>query len=293
LFCRRAVPGYSAGSGPLSPYPLPMRGRGGPVFEYVFSRCFLRINCTSPASKAGFGRQNMPPGSGWLPAARVALTCMGVAALFSYPLQNTVCVYFFIACLLLYCHYTYQLRPAYNRPIIRFVKNGLIAAALLLHIANTAIKLYSQGQTRLAVELSAAGYKTEALEKLQRLNRWPTATAHSWFQQAFLLQQTGQLQQALRCLNRCQQYHTNNITRQLMGDIYYDLKDTAETERHYQTAVYMAPNRLRSKYHLMMFYKNTGQLQKARHWQRIILSMPVKIASAETQELLRRVKEAF
>ena len=146
---------------------------------------------------------------------------------------------------------------------------------------HTAIIIYSRWQTKQATQLAAAGYTTEALEQLQGLNRWPTATAHSWFQQAQMLHQTGRPQAALACLQHCEQRRPNQLTQQLKADIYTGMGYYAKAEQCLLTAVYMAPNRLRSKYLLMLHYETTGQPHKARQWRTIILNTPAKVPSVE------------
>jgi tetratricopeptide (TPR) repeat protein len=220
-----------------------------------------------------------------LMAANATLVCIGVAALFSFPLHNTCIVWLFVFCLLIHTHYTHRLRPVYANRLIQYLKNGVVATLLALAAVNTGIQGYAKRVTKQSAALMAAGYKLVALEKLQTISHWPFTSGESLFQHAFLLYQINKPLEALACINQSERFNSSHLSMQLKGDILYSLKQYPQAEQCYLSAVYMIPNRLRSKYQLMQFYKNTGEVTKARYWQHVLLTQPVKINSPEAVRL--------
>jgi O-antigen polymerase len=210
-------------------------------------------------------------------AANTVLVAIAVAACFSYPLQTPFTFYFFVAVVLVHARYAYRLRPQYASTHIRGLKNGIIGMLLLAILTKTVITIYSNRSLASANGWAASGYKQKALQQLQALNRWPFATAQSWFQQGFLLQQLNQPWAALQCLNKSEHIFPDRLTAALKADVYLSMGNHEAAKENYLRALHMAPNRLQARLHLAQFYHRTGQQDSAVYWAKDLLSYPVKI----------------
>jgi tetratricopeptide (TPR) repeat protein len=223
-------------------------------------------------------------------AANSVLIAIAVAACFSYPLQTTLTFYSFLACAGVHARYAYRLRPQYAYTHTRVLKNSVIGLVLLALLSKTAIELYSNCLLKTANELAASGYKHEALQKLTTLNRWPFATAQSWFQQGFLLHQLNQPEAALQCLNQSDQLQPDHLTQNLQATIYLSMGNHEAAKAHYLQALYMVPNRLQPRLHLAQYYQATGQKDSAVYWAKELLSYPVKIDSEQARAIRRQAQ---
>lgn len=79
----------------------------------------------------------------------------------------------------------------------------------------------------------------------------------------------------------------------LLGNYYVERKDYKLAEYYFQEASFMIPTRLRPKYNLWELYKDTGQTEKALEMANSILTMKLKIESAYTLRMKRRVKDYY
>jgi O-antigen polymerase len=224
-------------------------------------------------------------------AANTALVAIAVAACFSYPLQTPLIFYFFLTCVLVHARYAYRLRPQYAYAYMRVLKNGIIGITLLMLLTKTAITIYSNRSLATATEWAASGYKQKALRQLQALNHWPFATAKSWFQQGFLLQQLNQPQDALQCLTNSEHLLPDRLTAALKADVYLSMGRHEAAKENYLRALHMAPNRLQARLHLAQFYHRTGQQDSVVYWAKELLSYPVKIDNEQARAIKRQAKD--
>ncbi len=79
----------------------------------------------------------------------------------------------------------------------------------------------------------------------------------------------------------------------LLGNYYVERKDYKLAEYYFQEASFMIPTRLRPKYNLWELYKDTGQTEKALEMANSILTMKLKIESAYTLRMKRKVKDYY
>ncbi|HVK98144.1 MAG TPA: hypothetical protein VM368_10005, partial [Flavisolibacter sp.] len=67
-----------------------------------------------------------------------------------------------------------------------------------------------------------------------------------------------------------------------------ELGNHEQAERDYKTAVYMVPNRMKSRFELIQFYLSIKDTSNAIFWAKSIMKMPVKIRSNKTDLLLEQ-----
>jgi O-antigen ligase len=79
----------------------------------------------------------------------------------------------------------------------------------------------------------------------------------------------------------------------LLGNYHVERKDYKLAEYYFQEASFMIPTRLRPKYNLWELYKDTGQTEKALEMANSILTMKLKIESAYTLRMKRKVKDYY
>ena len=79
----------------------------------------------------------------------------------------------------------------------------------------------------------------------------------------------------------------------LLGNYYIEHGDYKLAEYYFQEASFMIPTRMRPKYNLWELYKDIGQSEKAIEIANAILAMELKIESAYTLRMKRRIKEYY
>ncbi|WP_170124393.1 O-antigen ligase family protein [Breznakibacter xylanolyticus] len=85
--------------------------------------------------------------------------------------------------------------------------------------------------------------------------------------------------------------HNSYIIHNTMGDNHKALGNTAEAARAYQNAAAMVPGMMFPKYLLAVLYRDTGQTVKAVETANQVLTMPVKVQSMATDEIISEMKK--
>ena len=77
----------------------------------------------------------------------------------------------------------------------------------------------------------------------------------------------------------------------LMGNNYKDMKHYDLAEQAYNKAFSVMPNRLYPLYQLMLLYKDSGDIKKAKAMAKRVIEMKPKIESRLTKEMKEKAKE--
>ncbi len=151
-------------------------------------------------------------------------------------------------------------------------------------------KMSLQAKSKEAFDLSQAGFKTEALETYSTLNQSYIKSGPAMFAYAKQLYNANKLSEAGMVIEETKRFYTDNELYKLSAAIEYELGNLKKAEEDYKTALYMVPNRMRSRYELMNFYFAVKDTAKAIYWGQSILNMPVKIPSISTENLQKQTK---
>jgi tetratricopeptide (TPR) repeat protein len=73
-----------------------------------------------------------------------------------------------------------------------------------------------------------------------------------------------------------------------LGELYFEQNNFTKAEEHFLSAVYMVPNRFRSRELLVDFYSKTGSKTKAVYWAQASLAFPVKVPSERVTQIRNR-----
>jgi tetratricopeptide (TPR) repeat protein len=82
----------------------------------------------------------------------------------------------------------------------------------------------------------------------------------------------------------------DNEVYKLSAAIALETGQIEQAEKDYLTALYMVPNRMRSRYDLMNFYLSARDTSKAINWGKSLLKMQVKIPTGTTKNLQQQTK---
>ncbi|MES2006396.1 MAG: O-antigen ligase family protein [Bacteroidota bacterium] len=170
---------------------------------------------------------------------------------------------------------------------------AIIACALIVHFMFIGWGKY---QGHKAFELSASGYKTTARSIYLKVYNSNLVSGSILYHYAMELYDSNQLLEAMKILSLSMKDYTSNEVFLLLAAIQNELNYKSEAEKNYKLAVYMVPNRMKSRFELMSFYEENRDTLNVIKWGNSILSMGVKIQSSEVASMLkqtRRTLEAF
>jgi len=198
------------------------------------------------------------------------------ACLFSYPLHNwlllTTGILFTGICLI--DHFVaFETRKKFRN---RFIMCFIIVAASLLSIwfylqyqFSNARELAEEGRTN-----EAYGLSTKYKFALNRDYRFTTFYLD-------LLYTMGRVDETILNFNTFHHYHCNQILHSTVAGAYNETNDSLQAEKHFLTALYIAPYRLQSRQDLFNFYFKRGDTVKAKYWAQQIIDCPMKIITSK------------
>jgi tetratricopeptide (TPR) repeat protein len=224
-------------------------------------------------------------------SAIAALISIAIAALFSYPLQIISIQAVVLACLGIITFY-----PGLNEVVstrhklIIFFYKGVMIILISFFVSNTCKAVDKKRMQNYAFELARSGYKIKAINKYKQLLEKYPQTGHTWFAYAQQLYYSNRLTEAIKSLDNCKRYYTDNKVYKLKADIELELNRYEAAENDYLRTIYMVPNRMGSRFDLLNFYITRKDSAKAVYWAKSILKMPVKVPSSKVENMLRETK---
>jgi O-Antigen ligase len=226
-----------------------------------------------------------------LVSATASLLCIAVAAMFSYPLQVIP-----IQTMVLVCFGIIAFYPVSN-PVVsvkqKFASSSYKILILLItfaFISKVWNEFNSKKMEKEAFQLAMSGYKTAAINKYKKIVEKYPRPGYNWFLYAQQLYYANQLPAAYKSLKKGMLYYVDNKVYKLKADIEQELKMYPEAEKSYLRTIYMAPNRMGSRFDLLNFYVARNDTTKAVYWAKSILNMPVKVPSIRVDNILRETK---
>ncbi|HXH98721.1 MAG TPA: O-antigen ligase family protein [Sphingobacteriaceae bacterium] len=225
----------------------------------------------------------------WVKLACAQLIAISVAALFTHVFEKSI----FQLAVLLILIYIFLLTNKVKWNIFKYAGVFLLIVLGFMVLKNASyLKSYkSYIKFEEAKELSKAGFVHESLSALESIYTELQNDA------GFLIYYSDELtpdlsyKQALKVIKHTLTKRSSNILYKKLGDAYFKAGDLYRAERSYQLAVFMVPNRFRTKYTLFKYYLLTKRFDNARSIGKLILNMPVKIPSPEIQQIKYNVTE--
>ncbi|MDR2954703.1 MAG: O-antigen ligase family protein, partial [Prevotella sp.] len=90
---------------------------------------------------------------------------------------------------------------------------------------------------------------------------------------------------SLDILHQCEKYFNDYDVQMLLADNYSNLNKFDESERHYQLALNMCPNRFLPLYQVMKIYDRRGQSGDAIRTAKIIINKEIKVPSTTVTKI--------
>lgn len=227
-----------------------------------------------------------------LMGAIVSLISLFVAALFSYPFQ--VLPIQFTALILLGINIFFPDKKVFRNKGERIFTNVTrlifvpLSAFFLYH---STLHIRSKNWENKAFQLSLAGRKTDVLDLYRKLATHYPAYGHHKYLYAEQCYYMNQLQKADSTLAEAQKKYIDNRVYSLKAKINFEKGNLKEAEQNYLMVIYTVPNRMMSRYDLVIFYANNKDTLKTLQWAYSIRKMPVKVRSEKTDILLNQVNQ--
>lgn len=141
-----------------------------------------------------------------------------------------------------------------------------------------------------AKELSDAGYISESIQNYEDLYIKMNNEVAFLRPYAQVLTGKNNLKMRLVILKKIQRKWTDNLLYLNIAQTYESLGLHENAEKAFLKSVNIVPNRFVPKYALYNFYMKNKNFEKASHWRKIILTMPVKVPSDHVNFIKLRVK---
>lgn len=219
--------------------------------------------------------------------AMAAFAALIFSSFFSYPFYYLPTLFLFIV-LFIWVVAIGQFDFITRQKIL--FKSLLILFASLVAIY-CSFQLYARMQLKKAAELNLVGYKKLALQKMQsaypilkRNGDFLYTMGNSFYSLNKMDSALYYFQQSAKTKNDCELHKK-------LGQLYFETGNQPLAEAHFLKAVYMVPNRFKSRELLVEFYIQTGNKPKAKYWASQTLLMPEKIPSAQVLAIKQRMKK--
>jgi tetratricopeptide (TPR) repeat protein len=219
------------------------------------------------------------------------LLCIATASLFSNPFQffglQLISILFLLAILT-----SISLPGSISRHavwILSSLEMSAFAGLLLLGLYNYG-KIRVISNSKKAFDLYQAGFKGEALNRYSVLQHSSFKYGPLLLQYARSLYNSNRLQEAKNMISETKKYYSDNEVYKLSAAIEFETGDIVQAQKEFKTALYMVPNRMKTRFELFRFYLTTRDTVQAIFWGNSLLNMPVKIPSATVEDLKEKTK---
>jgi hypothetical protein len=222
-------------------------------------------------------------------AATASLICIYTCSLFSYPFQILPVSIQALICVVLLNSCSNSHTIVVSQGFAKGFKYVMVLVCLILSI-HSFVWMYYKIQSHEAYELSRLGFKNQALKKYGEINSLYVKDGNTLYQYAITLYNGNKLIEANNIMNEATNYLVNNDSYRLKAQIAYELKEYKQAENYFKLAVYMVPNRMKSRYDLLNYYTEIRDTSNAIYWAASILNMPVKIPSKTIYLMQQKTK---
>ncbi len=222
-------------------------------------------------------------------AATASLICICTCSLFSYPFQILPVTIQALLCGVLINFYSKSHTIVLSQSISKGFKYVMVFICLISSM-HSFVWMYYKIQSQEAFELSRMGFKKQALKKYEQINSLYVKDGNTIYQYATTLYNSNKLIEANNVISEATNYLVNNDSYRLKAQIAYELKEDKQAEKYFKLAVYIVPNRMKSRYDLLNYYTEIKDTSHAIYWAASILNMPVKVPSKTTYLLQQKTK---
>ena len=223
-------------------------------------------------------------------AATSSLLCIGIAALFSYPLQVIPIQAMTLIGIGIIVVYPASVKGKLNH-LTGIISKIFFSITAVLFLINSARVIQRKIDVKTAFEFALTGYKKQAIAQYGSLIKRFPRQCDIMYLYAEQLYYSNRLPEALSAINKARNYYVDNKLYSLKAKIEDELGKKSEAEASYLHALYMVPNRMGSRFNLLNFYSNQKDTVNAVRWAKSIINMPVKVPSEQTERMLSETKK--
>ncbi len=230
-----------------------------------------------------------------LNAAKATVIAILVSGFTSYPLHVNVLVYLLVFCFFVAVvvrqNKTFLQRPIPIRwlPIFKLVLILLILLSLYTSYQRIhqliAVNKWNNLRDNYALSRPEAKAKYAAIyPSLKHDGKFLTEHGE------WLSKDRTDCKKAVVVLERAKKYFISRKTVETIGYAYWQLKNYPKAIENFEWLSNYLPNRFRPKYELLKLYKEAGDTANVMRLANVILTMPVKIPSAEVYRIKQETK---
>lgn len=216
-----------------------------------------------------------------------AFGALFIATLFSYPL------FYFPSLFLFGCLFVAVFHVANIQGWDLVPKRLKITSVCFLMVV-VGFKFYNEYSARMkwkeAADLQKIGYKRAALSSMLSGYSVLNDNGDFLFAMGRLYQSINKIDSALYYYRKSASFKNDYELHLQMGLLYHESGANSLAELHYLKAVYMVPNRFRSRKMLVDFYVSTGNINKAKFWANETFRLKEKVPTPLTKQIKEQIK---
>ena len=221
--------------------------------------------------------------------AASAIITISTAAVTMHVFERFYIQCIFITCFLIVTGYVYPAQAKKTLGIWIIIMLGLSYYTWGFYV-----KHYISYQKMYAAEnLWQAGYLRESVTNYRALYEELKNDPEYLVKYAEVLSTLNETIEAEEILKQAIAKQVTNLHYDHLAGLYYKNGKIKEAEQAYLTAVYMVPNRFKTRYDLFLFYNKTHQYAKAVKTGRDILQLPVKVPSVTISNIRKYIADTL
>lgn len=174
--------------------------------------------------------------------------------------------------------------PLIVKRVALFLVVGLVALFL-------SKQFYARLQWKQANELHRVGYKKQALVKMKKTYHTLSSNGDYLFTLATIYSSLNKTDSALFFMEKSAITKNDYELHRKLGQLFMETGNQRLAEEHFLKAVYMVPNRFRSREMLVDFYHHLGKSNEARYWAGLTIQLKVKVPSHTSGRVKARMEK--
>lgn len=175
-----------------------------------------------------------------------------------------------------------------NRSVL--IKRIAVISVFVLAALFLFMQFNARMQWKNATELSSVGYRKVALMKMKKAYPVLQTNGDYLFSLAAIYASLNKEDSALIFLEKSALTKNDYELHRKLGELYLETGKQGLAEKHFLKAVYIVPNRFRSREMLVDFYVKTGNKESAIYWARETIQLKEKIPSETTRRIKAKMK---
>lgn len=228
------------------------------------------------------------PGSSYTQQKAVAaFTALLFSTFFSYPF------YYLPTLLLFFFLFLWLIQIAgftFIEQLSLTVKKVAVFSLLVLVVVFLSIQFYARFQWKQANELIGIGYKKQALTKMKAVYPVLHSNGDYLFMLATVYSSLNKKDSALFFMEKSARTKNDYELNRKLGQLYSETGNIVLAEKYFLQAVYMVPNRFRSREMLVNYFVHLGKSKEALFWAWQTIQLKEKVRSASTKRIKERMR---